>query len=117
MHSPIVTEWTWSPLVVSAVEDNRALIDPALISGDSQRAPLRGLLALHIRRGDYAGHCKYLIKHHTPFHGFNQHPSFPDKFSPPPGDRHDKNVIAFYNRHCMPSMDTLIERVMQVRAD
>ena len=114
--SPIVTEWTWSPLVMSIAEQNRDFIHPALQTGASQRTPLPGLIALHIRRGDYPAHCKYLRKHHAPFHGFNQRSDFADHFPLPSNERWAADSQTYYDTHCIPDTSTMVEKVMQVRA-
>ncbi|KAI0033002.1 hypothetical protein K488DRAFT_85300 [Vararia minispora EC-137] len=117
VSSPILTEWMWSDLVVSVVEDNYALIHPMAQRGWSQREPLPGSLALHIRHGDYARHCQYLLKHRAPFHGYNQYERYPDRFFPPPGGQYDEDVVAFYDLHCVPEIPYMVKRVMEVRRD
>ncbi|KZV75664.1 hypothetical protein PENSPDRAFT_571091 [Peniophora sp. CONT] len=113
--SPIVTEWTWSSLVMSIAEQNRDFIHPALESGASQRTPLSGLIALHIRRGDYPAHCKYLRKYHAPFHGFNQRTDFADHYPLPSNERWAADSQAYYDTHCIPDMNKMVEKVMRVR--
>ena len=70
--SPIVTTFRWSPLVELAFDNNREVIAPTTVSQpplsavpyatpNAARYPsIPGLLVLHLRRGDYAGHCEHL---------------------------------------------------------
>jgi hypothetical protein len=44
--------------------------------------PLSGLLALHVRRGDYLEHCKHLANWSSRFLGFTEFPQLPDRFFP-----------------------------------
>ena len=112
-HSPILTQWAWSELVVSGVERNSQLIHPSLEFA-SDTSPLTGLIALHVRRGDFKGHCKYLEKYHAPFNGFNFHPGFNDQYSLPQ-DADKKTMDAFFSAHCYPEIPDIVTKVMTVR--
>lgn len=89
-QSPILTLFRWSPLITNALIKTRDLIHPdiapasylgsrfpsrlSFLSGlghfrsseqeeiqqEEEKKPLKGLLALHIRRGDYEEHCRNL---------------------------------------------------------
>lgn len=73
-----------------------------------------GLLALHIRRGDYEDHCQKLATYGSVFNGFNSFPQFEDKFKVPVTDNESfkKNV---YLKACFPSIRQIVEKVNQVR--
>ncbi|KAI0048108.1 hypothetical protein FA95DRAFT_1572095 [Auriscalpium vulgare] len=49
---------------------------------DASDTPLPGLLALHIRRGDYIHHCMHFAHWSSQYNTFN---GFPDRCTPPPG--------------------------------
>ena len=84
-----------SPLIMSAFNANKhhfvakpsaldALLPTLPFSGlfGSTAPPtqLDGLIALHIRRGDFEDHCDHLAKWGSVFNGFNSFKEFPDHF-------------------------------------
>ncbi|KAI0291368.1 hypothetical protein B0F90DRAFT_1777336 [Multifurca ochricompacta] len=124
--SPIITHFSWSPLILAALVANAQVIHPALSSispssfnPSASTAPLSGLLALHIRRGDYIDHCKNLANWYAHFMGFNEFPGLPDRFIPPPplrvGDASEEDH-AQYREHCFPEIEDIVRRVREVRA-
>lgn len=124
--SPILTSFAWSPLVQSAVSRNFALLQPSSLSTfyDLQRpsAPsLPGLLAVHLRRGDYSRHCPRLARQRKIFHALNQFPSYPDRFTPEPMfndtsiSEHD--IEDYYIEHCYPSHEQIVLKLRQVRKE
>ncbi|EPQ60217.1 hypothetical protein GLOTRDRAFT_112923 [Gloeophyllum trabeum ATCC 11539] len=139
--SPILTQFHWSPLIHSAVEYNSHLfatttflssllsslpiISPFFQTNYNptsldQYKPIPGLLALHIRRGDFVDHCHHLAKWSSLYNGFNSFPDLPDKFEPPPGGGWGTTTPendAIYLQHCFPSVEQIVERVSQVRND
>lgn len=118
--SPILTQFAWSPLITSAVETNRALIHPAIVPGEGaqrQRTPLPGLLALHVRRGDFVDHCINLANWTSRYTGFNEIPSLPDRFEPPAGGGAGWNTpenYAVYAARCFPRIEQIVGRVKEV---
>ncbi|KAH8999627.1 hypothetical protein EDB86DRAFT_650453 [Lactarius hatsudake] len=114
--SPILTHFSWSPLIVTAIVANANVIHPALSSAtpssftpSSHPAPLSGLLALHIRRGDYIDHCMNLANWSARFMGFNEFPGLPDRLEPP-------GEPVRYREHCFPEIAQIVTRVREVRA-
>ncbi|KAK2463908.1 hypothetical protein APHAL10511_004080 [Amanita phalloides] len=111
-HSPILQDFSWSHLVLSAVIRNWVVVRPAsrqalydsmfsaprrspipatLSRQQAEGAPreegyagpgLAGVLAVHIRRGDYERHCHRLAEYRATYMGFNQFPSFRDVLDP-----------------------------------
>ncbi len=72
--------------------------------------PLPGLIALHIRRGDFKEHCTNLAGWNTRYNGLNSFPELPDKFVPP-YDAPDEEKVSVYHKHCYPSIEQIIEKV------
>ncbi|KDQ62949.1 hypothetical protein JAAARDRAFT_202479 [Jaapia argillacea MUCL 33604] len=140
--SPILTGFGWSPLIHAAYENNKHLfLSPptffhriasalsypihllsSIFSPSSSRddpyAEIPGLLAIHIRKGDFASHCDHLATWNSVFNGFNQFPSFPDKFTPPPnsewGSTSEENRD-IYMSHCFPSIEQIVDKIEVVR--
>ncbi|KAA1478230.1 hypothetical protein DENSPDRAFT_809563 [Dentipellis sp. KUC8613] len=119
-RSPILTEFAWSPLVVSAVETNAALIHPDIKPGLVSRTRLPGLLALHIRRGDFEEHCHLLAEYSSRWQGFNEMPEFIDRFEPPfhggGGAKPTQEQYDEVARRCFPNVTQIVEKVRAVRA-
>jgi GDP-fucose protein O-fucosyltransferase len=124
--SPILTHFSWSPLITAALALNAHIIHPALSSAtpsdftpSSVPAPLSGLLALHIRRGDYLEHCNFIANWSASFMGFNEFPELPDRFSPPAVNSRGNASLeehARYRAHCFPEIEQIVARVHEVRA-
>jgi hypothetical protein len=131
--SPILTHFSWSPLITAALSANAHAIHPALSSSTpssfvpaSNPPPLSGLLALHIRRGDFIEHCEHLTNWSVRFMGFNEFPGLPDRFTPPASSSDsydDQNGYdlspeqrALYRTHCFPEIEQIVSRVREARA-
>ncbi|OSD08075.1 hypothetical protein PYCCODRAFT_1430264 [Trametes coccinea BRFM310] len=125
-RSPIVQSFSWSALVELAFDNNREVFSPVspfepplssvpLSEGLARYTPIPGLLALHIRRGDFRGHCyDVLARRSIGYTGFNSFPSLPDRWDLPDDISHgDKRAL--YTRHCFPDIDMIVERVEQIR--
>ncbi|KAF8595319.1 hypothetical protein BDV93DRAFT_501348 [Ceratobasidium sp. AG-I] len=88
-----------------------------------------GLVAVHIRRGDYLGdagkdngHCLHFAKWGSTVSGWNQLTQLPDKFiQPPRGDvewGHTSPEIAdYYLRRCLPTPTQAVARIRAVQAE
>jgi hypothetical protein len=127
--SPIFTSIGWSENVHSALRVNAArFLSPKNPSNrPSSRVPLPitapeqamdasvipGLLALHVRRGDFESHCQMLADQAFPFHSFNTLSDLPDPFLPPRPDDAERGAI--YARRCFPSIAEIVNRVKEVR--
>ncbi|KAH9966164.1 hypothetical protein BGW80DRAFT_1230443 [Lactifluus volemus] len=124
--SPILTQFSWSPLVTAALAANALIIHPALsdatpsdFAPSSAPTPLSGLLALHIRRGDYLEHCKDIANWSARFMGFNEFPGLPDRFFPPAVHSQGNappEELTRYRAHCFPEINQIVSRVRDVRA-
>ncbi|KAJ6453085.1 hypothetical protein C8R45DRAFT_1039525 [Mycena sanguinolenta] len=137
--SPILGAFAWSPLVHSAVVRNFAVLrptDPAALYPpprplsltadksshlsspdipDSHRS-LTGLVAVHLRRGDYARHCPRLAQWGSGYMGVNTHLSLPDRFVIPTNTTPEATE-AHYLEHCLPTPAQLAARLHTVRAE
>jgi hypothetical protein len=79
----------------------------------SQSAPLSGLLARHIRQGDFSKHYDHFAKHSSSWNGFNMFPELPDKFVVPApaegsGMAMEETRNATYRRMCFPSVEQIV---------
>ena len=145
--SPILRNFSWSPLVLEAFARNAQLFEASswsfrllpsyLWPASSPRTPkdmhnvepilpatridpIPGLLVLHIRRGDFADHCAHLAKWTSDWNGFNKFPALPDKFHPPHdggGGESTEDNLKFYIEHCFPSIEQIVDKIRQVLAD
>ncbi|KAM5537139.1 hypothetical protein V8D89_009285 [Ganoderma adspersum] len=124
-QSPIVQAFGWSTLVELAFDTNRHTISPASpfeptlsassVSGLARYTPIPGLLVLHVRRGDFKGHCHDVLAHRSiGYTGFNSFPALPDHWSLPERIS-DREKNALYTRHCFPDIDMIVERVEEIR--
>ena len=120
-QSPILQRFAWSSLVVDAYDRNRYLFesktDQSPIPDDLPETTtlpdyLGGLLVVHIRRGDFQGHCQYLQKQNCGYNAFNLFPAFSDRFEPP-SDYWSRGV--YYTNHCYPSSKRFIYKIESVR--
>lgn len=132
--SPILREFAWAPLVELAFDQNREVFAPTttyapplgaipmahpplgFVSPSAARyRPIPGLLALHIRRGDFREHCANLARWGSRFEANNDFAEMPDKFHYPP-DTDDDARIALQRPHCFPSVDEIVQRAVAERA-
>ncbi|KAJ7704987.1 hypothetical protein B0H17DRAFT_1166704 [Mycena rosella] len=135
--SPILGAFAWSPLVHSAVARNFAVLrptnpaalyppprplslpassNPTSFVPASQRS-LTGLVAVHLRRGDYKRHCPRLAQWGAEYMGVNTHPALPDRFALPPANASKADAEAHYLLHCLPTPKQLAARLHAVRAE
>lgn len=117
-RSPILTSWGWSDLVQSALKSNRELLSPVpptqlQVADNDPYAPIPGLLAIHVRRGDFSEHCLFLASWGAAFNAFNSFPEFLDPWSAPQGTEEQRT--AGYLRRCYPTIEQIVEKVEVVR--
>ncbi|KAF9803969.1 hypothetical protein IEO21_09507 [Rhodonia placenta] len=130
--SPVLREFRWSPLVELAFDTNRETISPAQISAPyltslpadlgpranpsaTRYAPLPGLLAMHIRRGDFAGHCEHLGRWSSPWVGFNSFAALPDVLDTGRLPSDEAARIELYRTHCFPNIAEIVVRAEALR--
>jgi len=126
--SPVTTNWEWSPLIHDAYRRNRNLFVPDAASAlfgystvvENYTNPIPGLLALHVRRGDFHDHCTHLAKWSSNWNAFNQFPEFNDRFDVPTdggyGTTSDENM-RYYYMHCYPAIQQIVQKVTRVRVE
>lgn len=120
-QSPILSDFGWSPLILEGFYNNLKYFESSSDVNDlplpteTLITPLRGLIALHVRRGDYETWCNDAYRNAMSFTGFNSFPELPDKYSPPKPNGWKKNS-EIARRHCLPSIPEIVEKVLAVTA-
>lgn len=114
-ESPIMTEFSWAPLILAAIRTNAPELAPELVS-DPLPNVVDDLMVVHIRRGDYDEHCKFIAEYSDSYMGWNSMPGLGDKFVAPP-----RNADGAYReeimRHCWPSIDQIALRVLEIKSE
>lgn len=113
----------WSDLISGAVRRNYKLISPS-----SRRfsrpyvlppeGPIDGLLAMHVRRGDYSYHCTHFANWSSTYTSWALLPQFLDSFKVPQGaggGAASPEAIAAYHRVCWPTNEQIVERARLMR--
>lgn len=116
---PILTDFLWSPLVQSTVFRNFVLLQPSSAKSlyDVSKSTLSGLVAVHLRRGDYRRHCPRLASWNSSYNGFNTLPTLPDRFDPTPHKESRDAYKAYYMQHCLPTVEQIVDRLREVRSE
>ncbi|KAI0636419.1 hypothetical protein C8Q77DRAFT_1050048 [Trametes polyzona] len=128
-RSPILTHFGWSPLVEMAFDTNREyffsspvwepyLINTPYTTNADRYGLISGLMAIHVRRGDYEEHCKNLANWGSSYVAFNSFPGLPDHFEPPQrgeGEAEAARVREVVRPHCWPHVEEIVKRVREVR--
>ncbi|QRV79621.1 O-FucT domain protein [Ceratobasidium sp. AG-Ba] len=93
----------------------------------SRSNTITGLVAIHIRRGDYLrdagkndGHCVFFSKWDSTFAGWSQLPQLLDKFAPPTrGDtklgQTNAELSNYYVQRCLPTPPQVATRLHKIR--
>ncbi|KAI0768689.1 hypothetical protein BD413DRAFT_629446 [Trametes elegans] len=132
-RSPMLTQFGWSPLVELAFDVNRELFMPthtpqpylsstAFTSNAERYTPIPGLMVIHVRRGDYASHCRTLAMWSEDFVSVNAFPGMRDPFTVPAHDdygwgRNSPANVEAYRQRCLPTVDEIAAKVAAVRAE
>ncbi|KZW02343.1 hypothetical protein EXIGLDRAFT_734488 [Exidia glandulosa HHB12029] len=130
--SPILTHHAWSKPVYRAVSNNLPILTGNKTTHDTEKfvlpeddgqlslpplkiyKPLHNLAALHIRRGDYEGHCWILRHFDAPYAAWNVIPGLPDTYKPDNSSEDTKSRIL---EHCLPSPQQVAGRVERAMKD
>jgi len=115
----VVTEFRWSSLVIDGFNRNRKLYAPNGLTAATPNDPypvIPGLLALHIRRGDFEQHCRGLAEWGSTWTGFNQLPDLLDQFNPPPrpSEGVTQAIYDAYSKSCYPSIEEIVQKVADI---
>ncbi|KAF7329980.1 hypothetical protein MKEN_00262000 [Mycena kentingensis (nom. inval.)] len=81
-----------------------------------QQDPFNRTLAVHVRRGDYIGHCKKLAEYGSSYYSWALLPQLLDKFASadiPSGAEREAAVL----QHCLPTAEQLVSRIEEVRRE
>ncbi len=130
--SPIITYFGWSTLVEFAFDANREhFLPPSSLSLEpylssipfatnaERYTMIPGLMVLHVRRGDYREHCKFLAKASEDFVSVNTFPNMMDQLPPPPRPKKrvkpTSEVAKLSMRRCYPTVQDIVEKVVDVR--
>lgn len=110
-----------------AFDTNREMISPSsafrpylsstsleVMSNSKRYTPIPGLMAVHIRRGDFVRHCKRINEWQAKFFGYNAFPSFTDKLSMPEGASPAERA-EIYRMHCFPEINDIVRKIEEVR--
>ncbi|KEP46874.1 GDP-fucose protein O-fucosyltransferase [Rhizoctonia solani 123E] len=132
-NHPAIRQLDDSEIVKAAVAKNMAKLQKP--SGFSQRPRIvksnliAGLMAIHVRRGDYLGdegqdngHCLHFSKWGSTFSGWNQLSQLRDKFDAPPRGNiewgtNTPELVEHYLRRCLPSPAQVASRLRAIRAE
>lgn len=119
--SPMVTEFRWSSLIIDGFDRNQNLYAPNGLTEGTSRDPypvIPGLLAVHIRRGDFERHCRGLAEWGSTWTGFNQLPQLLDRFNPPPRPNEGGVTLEIYDAYaksCYPSIEEIVRKITEVK--
>ena len=86
-----------------------------VVKSSERYTPLPGLMAVHIRRGDFVRHCKRINEWQAKFFGYNAFPSFTDKLTVPE-DASAADKAEIYRMHCFPEIDDIVRKIEEVRS-
>jgi hypothetical protein len=115
-QSPISRLLDASPIVHSAVDRNTYLFIPRgpRPPHPAPRDPFRRMLALHLRRGDYDGHCRGMTYINMVFYSWNLFPYLPDRFvSEPDAPGKDERFL----ERCWPDHAGIVKKAAEARRD
>ncbi|KAJ6550098.1 hypothetical protein B0H19DRAFT_951655 [Mycena capillaripes] len=115
-QSPISRLLEPSPIVRAAVDRNAYLFIPRgpRPPHPAPRDPFQRMLALHLRRGDYEGHCRGIAYGNMAFYSWNLFPHLPDRFVPEPdAPGKDERVRG----RCWPDHTEVVRKAAEARGD
>ena len=128
-HSPILAYWDWSSLIYNAYTRHKHFFKPfpssrvaglvnslGLSGAEDPYTAIKGLLAIHIRRGDFEDHCRHLAEWSADWHAWNAFPEFIDKFEVPTNTTVDETT-QIYLAHCYPTIEQIVDKVKRVREE
>ncbi|KAG6329323.1 hypothetical protein ID866_9766 [Astraeus odoratus] len=122
-NSLILIGWDWSPLIHAAYRRNRHFFEQSGFSStwnssvlEDLQPMIEGLLAIHVRRGDFEEHCRNLASWEAEWNAWNSFPELIDKFEKPK-DLSSEDVLDVYLQRCYPSIQQIVDKVRRVRQE
>ncbi|KAF8155253.1 hypothetical protein K438DRAFT_1862851 [Mycena galopus ATCC 62051] len=115
-ESPISRLLDASPIVHAGVDRNVNLFVPRgpRPPHPARRKPFDRMLAMHLRRGDYEGHCRGLAFINAIFYSWSLFPHLPDRYVPEPdAPGKDERFLA----RCWPDIDAIVKKAAEARRD
>ncbi|EJD55675.1 hypothetical protein AURDEDRAFT_179385 [Auricularia subglabra TFB-10046 SS5] len=125
--SPILTHHAWSHHVYNAVSRNLPTLTGTKMTHLNEKhadaaslPPLRAykelpnLIALHIRRGDFEGHCWVLAHFAAPYASWSNLPQLPDRYVPDGSTQEGKMRTI---PHCIPDPKQVAQRVADLNKE
>jgi hypothetical protein len=123
-NSPVSRLLAPSSIVKAAVDRNDYLFLPRAPRQPrpAPRDPYERMLAIHLRRGDFANACHSLANWNSTFYSWNLLPFLPDKFTHPSPEGYEpgKNTpegTAHYLKHCYPDDDMILKKIQKSREE
>ncbi|KAG9043944.1 hypothetical protein FS837_008964 [Tulasnella sp. UAMH 9824] len=121
-ESPVLNNFSWSPLVRGIVARNMRLLADVSRWDLPPTAPttsIPGLLAIHLRRGDFIDHCDNLNHWASVWSGWNSFPGYRDNFFTlaQAASMTYEERLPYFQQHCLPSVDQLVSRLNVVRRE
>lgn len=106
--------------MASAIDRNEHLFFSHLAV--SYTNPYVGMLAIHLRRGDYVKACQDLGTWSSTFYGWSLLPHLPDAFTPPPTPEgtYKNNTpenYAIYLKRCFPTQAQILKKIREAKLD
>ena len=112
-----------SPIVKAAIERNEyyLFLPRGPTSGSrGSISPYERMLAIHVRRGDFADACLERAKWNSTFYSWNLLTELPDPFIRPPGGGDGTTTPEHtegYMGRCQPSFDAIVRKVRDAREE
>jgi len=121
-NSPMMTQFAWSPLVQSVILQTLPHLGEPKPSTHPPSSPIipetfDGLLAIHLRRGDFDHHCKFLHQYTIPWNAWNCFPDYPDPFFADPSSISTEEKQKLYTEQCFPNLDEIVSRIQLVKTE
>lgn len=109
-----------SAIVNAGVKKNEHLFRTSVPHPAGVKNPYETMLAIHIRRGDYAKACEGFSQWNSTFYSWNLLEFLPDRFTLPPGGSPGANTpenIAIYMGRCLPTSEGVVKKIRDSRDD
>jgi len=125
-RSPVLTHFQWSSLVKGLVERNMHLIagrekarQLLKATADGLPSTISGVVAVHLRRGDFLEHCHNLAGWRTVYNSWNAFDGFRDRFpSHAEVDGMDDEArVRLYMEHCLPNVEQIVGKLKIVKKE